>query len=112
MEKKCICSCCKFVYDLHNSAQAMIRCKGITRIGKQCSVTNSSTWKDNNGRIVAEPLCRGGEFCALHAKPFCTSPTMLDDFERMIVFILDLETTGVDIAKKSIVEIAAVHAQW
>ena len=37
-------------------------------------------------------------------------PTMLDDFERMIVFILDLETTGVDIGKDPIVEIAAVHA--
>ena len=103
-------ACYILVYDLHNSAQAMIRCKGITRVGKQCSVTNVSTWVDNYGRVVAEPLCRGAEFCALHAKPFCTSPSMLDDFDRMIVFILDLETTGVDIARDRIVEIAAVRA--
>jgi len=82
-------------------AQAMVRCKGITKAGKQCSITNSSNWVDNNGRVVAEPLCRGGEFCSLHAKPFCTKPTEIDNFGRLVIF---------DITKDHIIEIAAVHA--
>ena len=98
------------MYDLHYSAQAMFRCKGCTREGKQCSVTNSSTLVDNNGRIVAEPLCRGGEFCALHAKPFCTKPTEMNNFGQLVIFMLDVETTGVNITKYRIIEIAAVHA--
>ena len=75
-------------------AQAMVRCKGITKAGNQCSVTSSSSWVDDNGRLVAAPLCRGGDFRALHAKPFCVKPIILDNFERMVVLILDLETTG------------------
>ena len=88
----------------------MLRCSGVTRIGKQCSVTTSSTWTDNHGRLVAEPLLKGGELCLFHAKPFCTRPAQLDEFSRMLVFVLDLESTGIDITKDRIVEIAAVHA--
>ena len=88
----------------------MLRCSGVTRIGKQCSVTTSSTWNDNHGRLVAEPLLKGGELCLIHAKPFCTRPAQLDEFNRMLVFVLDLESTGIDITKDRIVEIAAVHA--
>ena len=88
----------------------MTRCKGITRVGKQCSITSSSTWVDNNGRFVGEPLSRGGEFCSLHAKPFCTKPTEMNNFGRLVIFMLDLETTGVNITKDRIIEIAAVHA--
>ena len=90
-------------------AQAMVRCKGINKAGKQCSITNSSNWADNNGRVVAKPLCRGGEFCSLHAKPFCTKPTQMDDYKRLVIFILDLETTGTDILQDRIVEIAAAR---
>ena len=95
-------------------AQAMLRCKGITKAGNQCSVTSSSSWVDNNGRLVAAPLCRGGDFCAFHAKPFCVKLILLDSFESMVVFIfiLDLETTGIDIAKDRVVEIAATRAHW
>ena len=88
----------------------MIRCSALTKAGKQCSITSLSNWVDNNGRCVAEPLCRGGDYCLLHAKPFCTSPALLEEFDNMVVFILDLETTGVDITKDRIVEIAATHA--
>ena len=77
-------------------AQAMIRCKGITKAGKQCTVTSSSNWVDNNGRVVAQPLCRGGEFCTIHAKLFCTQQTQINDVERQVIF-MDLETTGTDI---------------
>ena len=75
-------------------AQAMVRCKGITKARNQCSVTSSSSWVDDNGRLVAAPLCRGRDFCALHAKPFCVKPLLLDNFERMVVFILGSETLG------------------
>ena len=93
-------------------AQAMIRCRGITKAGKQCSITSCSKWVDDTGRHIAGPLCRGGDFCALHAKPFCTKPSQVDNFERLALFILDLETTGVDITKDRIVEIAATREHW
>ncbi len=88
----------------------MSRCIGITRVGKHCSVTSSSNWIDDHGRLVAGPLQKGGEFCLFHAKPFCTKPTRLDNVDQMVVFMLDLETTGVDIVNDYIVELAAVHA--
>ena len=86
-----------------------MRCKALTRVGKQCSVTSNSNWTDDHGRLVAEPLRRGSDFCAFHAKPFCTRPARVDS-NRMVVFMVDLETTGVDITKDRIVEIAAIHA--
>ena len=88
----------------------MRRCHGLTRVGKRCSVTSSSGWADDHGRLVAGPLQKGGEFCLFHAKPFCTRPARLDDLTRMVVIILDLETTGVDIMSDRIVEIAAIHS--
>ena len=87
----------------------MTRCSAITKAGKQCSVRSNSSWIDNDGRVVAEPLRRGGEFCALHAKPFCTKPTQMDDYKRLVIFILDLATTGTDILQDRIVEIAAAR---
>jgi len=86
-----------------SQAQDMTHCSAITKADKQCSVTSSSNWRDDHGRLVAEPLLKGGEFCLLHAKPFCTKAAQVDDIERLLILILDLETTG-------IVEIAAVHA--
>jgi len=88
----------------------MTRCSAITKAGKQCSVTSSSNWRDDRGRLVAEPLLKGGGCCLSHAKPFCTEATQVGDFERLVIFILDLESTGVDVTKDRIVEIAAVHA--
>ena len=87
----------------------MTRCSAITKAGKQCSVTSNSNWIDSDGRVVAEPLRRGGKFCALHARPFCTKPTQMDDYKRLVIFILDLETTGTDISQDRIVEIAAAR---
>ena len=83
------------------------RCAGITRAGKQCSITGASTFVDDHGRLVAEPLRRGGNYCTFHAKPFCTTPV---ETERdCVVIILDLETTGVDITRDRIVEMAATR---
>ena len=89
----------------------MTRCSAITKAGKQCSVTSLSNWRDDHGRLVAEPLQKGGECCLLHAKPFCTKAVQVDDVdgEGLLIIMLDLETTGIDIAKDRIVEIAAVH---
>ena len=86
-----------------------MRCKALTRVGKQCSVTSTSNWTDDHGRLISEPLRRGSDFCLIHAKPFCTRTTQVD-YKRMVVFMLDLETTGVDITKDRIAEIAAVHS--
>ncbi len=62
---------------------------------------------DNSGRLVALPLRRGGEYCALHAKPFVARPAAT---EASLIVFLDLETTGVDVARDRIVELAAMHA--
>ena len=67
-------------------AQAMIRCRGITKAGKQCSITSSSNWVDNNGRVVAQPLCRGGGILHNSRQAFLYTDQTLD-----------LETTGTDI---------------
>ena len=86
-----------------------MRCNGITKVGKQCSVTSRSNWSDDRGNLIGGPLQNGSDFCLLHAKPFSTKPTQIDA-NRMVVFMIDLETTGVDIVNDRIVEIAAVHA--
>ena len=88
----------------------MIQCKGITRAGKRCAVTSKSNWTIDNGTLVAGPLLKGGDYCLLHAKPFLTSASRVEDFEQMVIFVVDLETTGTDITKDRVVELAAVHA--
>ena len=64
---------------------------------------------DDGGRLVSQPLRCGGDYCALHAKPFVVRPAPLDETAAVLIF-LDLETTGVDVARDRIVEIAATHA--
>ncbi len=53
---------------------------------------------DDAGRLVSQPLRRGGDYCALHAKPFVVRPAPLDEATAVVIF-LDLETTGVDVAR-------------
>ena len=61
------------------------------------------------GRDVAEPLRRGGLHCAFHARPFCTQPA--EEFTgAAIVLLLDLETSGLDVTRDLVVEIAATVA--
>ena len=65
--------------------------------------------KDERGREVAEPLRRGGDHCVFHARPFCTRPA--EDFTgAAVVVFLDLETSGLDVARDQVVEIAATEA--
>ena len=89
---------------------SMPRCHGVTRAGKRCSLTDKSTLTNDQGRLIAEPLRRGGDYCALHAKAFCTQPTDRVDARRIIAVFIDLETTGTDIGSDRIVELAATHA--
>ena len=87
---------------------AMTRCSGTTRKGTRCTITSASDMNDNSGRPVAQPLRRGGDYCALHAKPFVVRPAATE--ASLVVVFLDLETTGVDVAQDRIVELAALHA--
>jgi hypothetical protein len=63
---------------------------------------------DTNGRPVAGPLRRGSPFCLLHAKPFTHVPAVAKG--PLVLLMLDLETTGVDVSRCRIVEIAATQA--
>ena len=63
---------------------------------------------DSNGRPVAGPLRRGSPFCLLHAKPFTHFPAVATG--PLVLLMLDLETTGVDVSRCRIVEIAATQA--
>ena len=86
----------------------MTRCNGITRKGTRCTITSASEMIDNSGRLVALPLRRGGELCSIHAQPFVARPTRPE--APLVIVYLDLETTGVDVARDRIVELAACHA--
>ena len=86
-----------------------LRCSGVTRKGAQCSITSCSRLTDERGRLVAEPLQLGGTYCRFHARPFVTQ--CVEQFDGpALIFFLDLETTGVDVASDQIVEIACCHA--
>ena len=86
-----------------------LRCSGVTRKGAQCSITSCSRLTDERGRLVADPLRLGGTFCRFHARPFVTQ--CVEHFDGpAVVFFLDLETTGVDVASDQIIEIACIHA--
>ena len=75
-----------------------MRCSATTKLGKQYSATSRSNWADDRGNLIGGPLQNGSDFCLLHAKPFSTKPTQID-VDLMVVFLIDLETTGVDIVR-------------
>ena len=86
-----------------------VRCAGVTRKGTQCSINSCSRLTDEWGRLVAEPLQLGGSYCRFHARPFVTQ--CVDKFDGpAVLFFLDLETTGVDVASDQIVELACIQA--
>ena len=85
------------------------RCTGVTRKGPRCSITSTSLLADERGRLVAEPLRRGGAYCRFHARPFVTQSVGCFRGPALL-FFLDLETTGVDVASDQIVELACCHA--
>ena len=85
---------------------ATTQCCGVTKSGRRCSITSTSAIIDAlSGKLVAEPLKRGGNNCLCHAAYFCTRGVAVQD--AVIVF-LDLETSGLSIITDHIVEIGAV----
>ena len=61
--------------------------------------------RDSLGRLVADPLRKGGAFCMFHTNLFLTNLTYAD--EPVIAYI-DLETNSLDVLAGGIVEIAAL----
>ena len=89
---------------------ALSRCCGVTRKGLRCSITATSRLTDDRGHLIGAPLQRGGSYCRLHSRPFCALFPADDFVGPALVVLLDLETTGVDVANDQIVELAAYHA--
>ena len=58
---------------------------------------------------MASPLRRGGDHCLFHARPFRTRPAA-NSIGPLEILLLDLETTGVDVATDRVVELSAVQA--
>ena len=85
---------------------AFTRCCGITRKGVRCSITATSRLTDDRGRLIGAPLLHGGNYCRLHARLFCAIPAT-GFVGSAVVLLLDLETTGVDVASDQIIEFAA-----
>jgi DNA polymerase III epsilon subunit-like protein len=78
------------------------QCNGLTKAGLRCSITSGSSMVDGMGRLVAEPLRRGGSHCLFHASWFFAKPAVARD---PLLCFFDLETTGLNLASDSIVEI-------
>ena len=74
-------------------------CHGKARAGKTGSIAFTRTLTDDKGKLVALPLQRGGDYCALHGKPFQTRPADVVASKAVILVFVDTETTGVDIAR-------------
>ena len=83
---------------------AVVQCEGITRAGRRCAVTATTDFRDGAGRLVAEPLRRGSRVCLFHLELFCTLPVSASD--DVVVFFLDLETSGLDVLHDEVLEIA------
>ena len=83
---------------------AVVRCGATTKSGTRCSITSLSNMRDSAGRCVAEPLRKGGTFCAMHTVLFPRAPAMAS--ESIVVYI-DLETNSLEVTG-NIVEIGAL----
>ncbi len=80
-----------------------MQCQAVTRTGRRCQVTAASSVRDDRGRLMTDPLRRGGRHCALHMEYFCvrTAPVLPKD---VTVFYVDLETSGLDVLNDEIRE--------
>ena len=83
---------------------AVVRCGATTKSGTRCSIMSLSNMRDSAGRCVAEPLRKGGTFCAMHTVLFPRAPAMACE---SIVAYIDLETNSLDVSG-NIVEIGAL----
>ena len=81
------------------------RCCGTTKSGQRCAITSSSSMRDSLGRLVADPLRRGSDFCMLHTVLFRVEPAHI---REAIVVYMDLETNSLDVLTGKVVEIGAL----
>ena len=96
------CSCMFCTPAMFELCVAAARCNGTSKMsGKRCSITSTSRMRDASGRLVAEPLVRGGAFCRYHTVLFCSQPASIGrDF---ILAFVDLETDSLlDVATESL----------
>ena len=86
------------------------QCCGNTRSGLRCSITSRSKMRDSAGRLVADPLQKGGLFCTLHTVLFCIVPARASE---SIIAYIDLETNSLDVLSGRIVEVGAlIHGSY
>ena len=81
------------------------QCNGVTKQGCRCSITSDCELKDSSGARVSDPLLHGGARCLFHTEIFTYCPCVVTDG---LVFFLDFETTGLNVLKHHIVEIAVL----
>lgn len=94
---------------LTRKSMPVVQCEGITRAGRQCSITSNSSMVDvASQKLACEPLRCGGRYCLFHACLFCVKPVALGD---AITVFIDLETSGLSVLTDHIVEIGAIDAK-
>jgi hypothetical protein len=71
------------------------RCRAVTRSGAQCAINAGSAFRDSSGKLVSEPLRRGGPHCMFHMSLFETRVAHVSG--DVLVFYIDFETTGLDV---------------
>lgn len=84
------------------------QCNASTRAGCRCSITCESKLLGRDGIEVALPLKIGFDNCLMHSQIFSTMPAAPVG-KQILMFAIDLETTGTNIYKDRIVELSAVQ---
>ena len=82
-----------------------VQCQAVTRAFRRCSITSASDFRDGQGRLVAEPLRRGGPTCLLHMNLF-SSVAAPPSPAGFMIFFIDLETSGLDVLNDEVLELA------
>ena len=82
------------------------QCLALARDDRRCNVTTNNNSKDAEGNKICEPLLAGLHYCRFHLPMFSTQPCRPND---PLLFFLDLETTGLNVLKNHIVELALLN---
>ncbi len=83
------------------------RCRAVTRSGAQCAINAGSAFRDSSGKLVSEPLRRGGPHCMFHMSLFETRVAHVSG--DVLVFYIDFETTGLDVLAAEVLEIGVTE---
>ena len=84
------------------------QCKGTTRRGNRCSLTNAKPFLDSDGKDVTLPLKLGCDYCLMHLPLLVTTPRRV---VGALVLYIDFETSGLDVLSEHIVEIGLLSEQ-